>query len=253
MKRRHLTERQKKPMLGRIKVGVAGLSPGAGVSFLTAVLAGFLADVFQANPAVLELGSPCLYEAMGLSRHFEEGKLRFYSQELTAGESPRRLRNFYAGINWLVRSPGETDWEEQFGREVHLLNNAEGDFLLCDLSGLKKEEQLWQTLSQMDFVILVVDPLPSRLLMGQAVLEQLRDRKVKPLLLVNKNNGGVRSRELKRFLMGEAFISIPFLPPEPIYRAEYGCKPPFRIPELQALLEGPISRLCRMLIGEREG
>lgn len=253
MKRRHLKDRGKKPVLGRIKVGLTGLSPGAGVSFVTSILAGFLADVIHGNPAVLELGSPSLYEAMGLSRHFSEGKLRFYSQELAAGESPRALRNVYAGINWLVRSPKETAWEEQLSQALRLVNNAEGDFILCDLSGFTKEKLLLQAISEMDAVILVVDPLPSRLLMGQAVLERLKTTGAEPFLLVNKNNGGVRRRELNRFLLGEDFISVPYLPPEPIYRAEYACKPPSRAPELRALLEGPISRLCRLLIGEREG
>lgn len=253
MKQSHLTDREKKPVLGRIKVGLIGLSPGAGVSFLTSVLAGFLADVFHANPAVLELGNPCLYEAIGLFRHFPEGKLRFYSQELVEGESPRAFQNRYAGINWLVRSPNETDWEQRFGQELRLVNNGEGDFILCDLSGFTKEEALWQLLFEMDQVILVADPLPSRLLMGQAFLEQLREKRMEPILLINKDNKGVRHRDLKRFFAKEALIHIPFLPPEPIYRAEYGCKLPFRVAELAQLIEEPISSLCRLLIAKWEG
>jgi hypothetical protein len=61
--------------MDKLKVGVTGISPGAGASFLAGCLARFLANTGKHSPAVVELGRGSLFDSYGMERRFAEGRI----------------------------------------------------------------------------------------------------------------------------------------------------------------------------------
>ncbi|MBR6473216.1 MAG: hypothetical protein IKS99_05795 [Firmicutes bacterium] len=100
-------------------------------------------------------------------------------------------------------------------------------------------------LTDLDVIVGVIDPLPSRMEEGAprfAVLSQ-RDNVI---WLVNKDNPGVNHRELRGFLELEPSFSQEALPYEKICRAGYNCE---KVPEMYELtgiekLADHIRKLC---------
>ena len=104
-----------------------------------------------------------------------------------------------------------------------------------------RPESLWEA----DFVIGVVDPLPSRFRSGVQQLEALRDNQIRfgkrfsPLLnlpspvlwVLNKDNPQVSRRELERSLNVKFDFAVPLLPSEVFYKAECSSVPIFQMLE----------------------
>ena len=215
------------------RIGFVSLTQGAGSRFVAANLACFLAQEVHLDPAVLELGRPGLSDALALDRRFAGKPFD------PAGGLPNKA----AGVNWQVQAPaelqksgrGETEplaleppgWYEQ----LRLMDRVEGDVVLCLWSGSVPELQQ-EFLRQMDRTVLVIDPLPSRLLAGwNGSAVPCTD-----ITVINKMNKGVKIRQLQSFLERRPCASVPLVPAEHLYRAEYnGCFPYELEPVRQAL------------------
>lgn len=219
----------------RKKWGMIGISRGAGSSFLTAVTAGFLAARKQ-NPAVLELGKGTLYDSLGLQRHFLHRPYESPYDVVREDGNVKQVANMYKGINWAVQTEENRNRAFDFREDMRLIYHVRGDILLCDFSGRtaigEQAEDTWHLLREMDRVFVIVDPLPSKLLEGSATLARLRLSQLPITYVVNKDNPGVDSRELKGFLRLPRCVYIPCLSHQLIYSAEYGCKDPYSIKEI---------------------
>jgi len=83
--------------------------------------------------------------------------------------------------------------------------------------------------SSVDCVILVIDPLPKKILDNIPIYEEVRRLpEEKVFYLVNKMNEGVNVRELSRFLKQSFLYFQEFISPEEIYSLEYSNKETFR-------------------------
>ena len=169
-----------------------------------------------------ELGKPYFYGALGFEKRFAIRGFVSYTQLLQNG-SVQELNNTADGINWAVLSPQDAapDTPELF----RLIYNLPGDNVILDCSGLSDEVKL-NVLAEADRAIVVIDPLPTRLLEAYSFLEDVRLRLPKAELLVNKMNKGVHKNELKRFLGGAGFSELPLYDQSGIYKAEYNCRLP---------------------------
>jgi len=220
------------------RIGIVSAMCGAGGKFIAANYACFLAEEGE-KPAVLELGGSGLYDVLGMDKRFA-GRTFF-----PRGGPP----NIAAGVNWSLLLPDSTagpESMERFYERLRLIDRTEGTVVLCLLNGLSPAERDL-LLRDMDASLLVVDPLPSRLL-GTADVLRLSDREEKRILpLVNKMNGGVKRHELTSFLGMRAFPEIPLVPAEEIYRAEYACRVPYESKEVRDLLRPAFRKLRRTL------
>ena len=95
---------------------------------------------------------------------------------------------------------------------------------------LSDDAYLDEVLPEMDEVMLVVDPLPGRLLLGEERLRRVLMEYPDARIIVNKMNAGVHRAELRRFLGNARTTEIPFIDPPLIYRAEYSCVLPAELP-----------------------
>lgn len=229
------------------KVAVAGLGRGCGVSFVAGLLAGVAVERGWASVAFAELGTPCFYEALGMEKRFFHRNFQPFYRFLKEGENPGAIDNEEGGIRWLLRCPPALEGTRDFQPlsltdRLRLIHNARGSLRLLDCSGLE-DEALWELLPELDRLIVVADPLPSRLLPRAGMLDRLSAEPDKCLLVVNKMNKGVQARELKRFLGGLRRVELPYLPPEDRYRAEYRCQLPYDLPQLRRQVEAPLELL----------
>lgn len=240
---------EKYAAMDKFKVGIVGISPGAGAGFLTGCLARYLANTEKHSPAVVELGKGSLFDSFGMDKRFA-GRLwfRFY-ESLRENKSIRGMRNMDEGINWILKSPAEGDVSLSFEEKLRLAVHARGDVILCDLSGETAPD--FQLLRSMDQIITVIDPMPSKMLAGYPLLcslKALETERGNMIYAVNKMNRGVNRRQMSDFLKVRKPVFLPLVNPESVYTAEYNCKIPYSIGEVKSVLQGPLEEIVSALI-----
>lgn len=231
-----------------LKVGITGISPGVGASFLTGCLARYLTNTGRHNPAVIELGTGSLYDSYGMDKRFAGRTwFRFY-EALFEKRSIRGIRNMDEGINWILRSPDESKISLTYEQQLRLISHAKGDILLCDLSG--EFEQDHELLRSLDQLIVVIDPMPSKMLAGYQTLcnmKMLDSERDKIIFVINKMNRGVNRRQMLDFLKIRKPVILPLVNSESVYTAEYNCKIPYTLGEVKNVLQGPMEELASAL------
>lgn len=236
---------EKYAAMDRLKIGVVGISQGAGTSFLTGCFARYLANTGKHSPAVVELGRGSLYDSCGMDKRFAGRPwFRFY-QALEGNRSIRGMRNMDEGINWILRAPDEEKLCLSFEQKLLLASHARGDVILCDLSGETEPDE--QLLRSMDQIIAVIDPMPSKMLAGYKALGSLKVLETERgavVYVISKMNRGVNRRQMLDFLKIPKPIFLPLINPECVYTAEYNCKIPYAVSEVKSALQKPLGELA---------
>jgi len=252
----------------RVRLGFVGMAAGAGATTLSFAAAEYLAGLSakrgggaESGPrqtgrgraiTMLELdlgtdasaGMP--YDKIGIDRRFAgRDFISFY--RLAAENKPLHgVRNIDGGVGWALRVPGDPEPAPDPTTLHRLISNIAGDILICDISaqgilnGTKprmNREALIALLADLDHIVLVFDPLPSRLLASVPAAEACRAAAaagVPSTYVFNKLNEGVNLREALRFTGIKDFLPFPAIPAEAVYRAEYACRS--LAPELSAPL-----------------
>lgn len=230
--------------IDRMKIGFLGLSGGAGTGFLSSVLARVLAEKGGYRPAVLELGSGGLYDSLGMDRRFSERHYFSFHKAVSQDKSIRGRNNESDGVNWALIPTGETADSLDLYRRIRLINNVSGDVILCRLAGLP-EKDFWNVLREMDRIVLIIDPLPSKMLPGYELLCSLRISHFPVIYTVNKFNGGVYRRELLDYLKIKKLHYIPLISQEAIYGAEYTCRTAYDMAGVPKQLDKPLESLIK--------
>ena len=245
---------------GRVKIGFAGLAAGAGVTTLCFAAAEYLASVFskQADRSVtmLELdlradapaGRP--YDKIGIDRRFAGRDFVSLYRLAAEGKPLHGVRNIDGGVSWALRLPSEHGPTPDPTTLHRLMNNAAGDIILCDISaqgilnsagpGLNRDA-LKALLADLDHIICVFDPLPSRLLASVPASEVCRAAEadgVPVTWVFNKINAGVNLREATRFTGIKDYTAFPAVSAEAVYSAEYACRSLASDPGIKAALSG---------------
>lgn len=241
---REAEEREHYAAMDKLKIGIVGISNGVGTSFLTGCLAKYLANTGKHLPAVVELGQGTLFDTYGMDRRFAGRSYYFFYKALTENRSVRGVQNLDEGINWILMSPEEEHVQLTFEQKLRLVCHAKGDIILCDFSGRVEEE--FELLLNMDQIITVIDPLPSRMLKGYEMLckiKALEFRQTEIIYVINKLNRGVNRGQMADFLKLKAPVLVPLIPVESIYSAEYNCKIPYTLSEVKKVLKEPFQQL----------
>jgi len=227
-----------------LRIGVASAQRGAGTSFIASLIA-FRAAEGKADVCLCEPAGSYFYAALGMDRRFVNREFEPLLRALEAKRPLRRIRNVEFGVNWLLRAPGELRPLSE-AELFRLIAMPPGDICVYDLSGLSGEA-LTGALAEMDSVALVFDPLPSKLIPAYGQAERLRLSFPDAVIVVDRMNKGVHRAELQKYLGTRSFISVPALPAESIYKAEYNCVPAALQPENKKLLAGVCKELADKL------
>jgi hypothetical protein len=97
-----------------------------------------------------------------------------------------------------------------------------------------------------DACAVVLDPMPTKLFAAADFLGRVRASLPDAVLIVNKMNGGVHEKELARFLGTSGYFSVPSVPYDLMYRAEYDCQLPSRLPQAAGILGKTQDMLIKM-------
>ena len=221
-------DRASKGHFRQYRIGVAGACSGCGASFVAGTAAFFLAE--KGGCTLAELGRPHFYHALDVPRRFPSGFL-FYEDLLRDKKSLLTVKNMYGGLDLLLRRPDAGGFPPPM-----TACRLPGDAAVFDLSGAD-DAFLDEVLPEMDGILLVADPLPSRLLAGEERIRRLLMEYPGARIIVNKMNSGVLRTELRRFLGGAEALEIPFIDPALIYRAEYICVLPAELPQVRRTVE----------------
>jgi len=227
---------------GRKRIGFVGLAAGTGATTLCFAAAEYLAVLSESSVTMLELdlrpdapaGTP--YDKVGIDRRFA-GRDFFSLYRLAAEGKPLAgVCNIDGGINWVLRFPGEPGSVPDPTTLHRLVNNVSGDIVLCDISapGIlnysgsnKCRDTLKAILADLDHIVCIFDPLPSRLLASVPAAEVCRAAAaagVPVTYIINKFNPGVNVREVTRFTGLRDYLPFPAIPAEDVYAAEYACR-----------------------------
>ncbi len=242
------------------RIAVAGAGRDVGVSLAAGLLSAYIADIAgsQETVSLIEMGSPYFYEAFGIEKRFIHREFLSFYDILNRRGNIKGLSNIEENINWILRCPPKpqssnsvydtsVQVRQQKGispdislsHSFRLLHNVCGTILIFDCSGMP-EDVLWDVLPEMDGIILVIDPMPSRLIPSGIMIQRLRLTMDRTVLVVNKMNKGVHRGELCRFLGTKDFPFLPFVNPESLYKAEYNCMLPYSIPSVKKETEAHI-------------
>ena len=227
------------------RIAVAGICRGAGASFVSGLLARQLAG--QGRLTLAELGKSYFYAATGMEKRFAARPFAFYSRLIETGKGVKSVYNLEDGINWALREPGSAP-EKEPSTIFRCFSSLPGDIVIGDCSGLERELS-FAVLAEADKAVVVVDPMPSALFEAFDFIEDVRLRLPQAVIVVNKMNPGVHQGELRRFLGTRDYISLPLLPGQLLYKAEYNCMLPADMPEVQDVMGQCLKPLAERIIG----
>ena len=218
------------------KIGIVGLSAGAGVTTLALALAECLSSKQKSAPVTyLEIsegpdersaaGLP--YDKIGIDRHFAGRDFVSFYRLAAEGKPLSGKYNLSGGVNWVLRMP--VDMRHTIGASalLRLIDNVDGAPVICDISSSLSLGTLADVLADMQRIICVVDPLPSKLLAGGPVMDRVRSAEHAGITVdyvLNKMNTGVNLREVKRFVSLNEPVEISAVKLQTVYAAEYACR-----------------------------
>lgn len=233
--------------VARKKIGIIGLGSGCGVTTIGTILAKLASKDEMRKVHYLEITTPnknkaLIFDALGMDKRFVNRRFIDYYEEVKEGNHIGHLANREEGLSWaLVTKENVSKGTHLSTREkIHLINNLEYDILFCDLElGVEpwnKMEEERSLLIEMNILIVVIDPLPSKLLGSYYLLQwikALEEKGLPVIYVVNKYNKGIQKRDFFDFIKLRPDFFIPFLPPEEFYTCEYTCQLPYRITGLR--------------------
>ncbi len=246
----------------RMKIGVAGVCGGVGTSFVACLLAKALSEQKNRKVAFVEAGavagpaggstsSTCLYHSLGMDRRFDGRVFTDYFRTIATGEPVGDRCNMEERINWALAVPGAPGaWEH---RELkaedycYLVNNIGGNTVICDLGNLYYQPDLYR---EMDILIWVLDPLPSRLIAGMerlSLARRLQAEGRRSAFVINRWNDGVNRREFSAFFKEKNRFYLPLISQELIYKGEYNCTIPWGQKEIKAEMKPNMEKIWGFL------
>jgi hypothetical protein len=233
----------------RTRIGVVGLSAGAGVSLLAFSMARHIANMKRRTPTLLELSDGdegvCgwNYDAIGIDRRFAGREYVSFYRRVAEGRGAGGAVNMDEGINLALRLPSEPEITLDTQQMTSLIGGVAGDVLICDFSarlgfgcadgdGDARLARLKTLLRDMSLILCVVDPAPSKLLGGHkrlSMLKELESDSHNVLYAINKFGNGVNKRELYNYLKPRRKTAVGRIDPDELCEAEYGCKNPYQM------------------------
>ncbi|MBR0140474.1 MAG: hypothetical protein IJM17_09340 [Firmicutes bacterium] len=239
----------------KTRIMVVPAFSGAGASFTAASLAVFLAGRTDEKarrakglPPRVTLAEPAggdLFSALGMEERFVNRSFESFTGAIEKGESLKDICNARNGVNCLFRVPGR-DGDLSLPGLFRLISSAPGEIVVFDCSGLDREV-LKDAAAEAEKRVLVIDPLPVRLIENGGFIGRFLLRFPDTVTVVNKMNSGVRKAELDRYLGRRTYVSLPCLPAETVYKAQYNCLSPAELEEGREQLTAPMEALIKKL------
>lgn len=231
MRRRFVRQQESPAEREQLSIAVTGLGRDAGTTLVSTSLAIFYAEkgksVTFTECCVPGRSCSFLYDAVAMEQRFYGRTFRDFYEIVLSGGRIRDLRNMERGVNWRIPLPQDRGLSETECRDIasQLTAGARDQVCIFDVQagfdGFPVRE--------MDALIAVADPLPSRLVnqAGQvARLLQMAEDPDSPrvFIVVNKVNPGVNRRQVSSFFGGQVSAWLPAFDLKELYGDEFACR-----------------------------
>lgn len=226
----------------QLNIAVTGLGRSVGTTFVGTALAFYCRDqgkdVSYCQCLTPSKAARLLYDEVAMEQRFLRRSFVDVYEKISSGETVTGTRghtrqlNREEDISWILPS-GKNSQDLTESQQARLLTIPRGEVCIFDFEA---EYQWNHLLMDMDAIVVVVDPLPSRLI---HVKERFRFFKRMELSgcpviwMVNRMNQGVNLRQVKGYLKTNEMLKIPAFPTESMYRCEYDCRFPWEDGEIR--------------------
>ena len=206
----------------------------------------YIRDSFKGS---MYMRDSLIYDSIGIGKRFSNREFAPFYTLVKKRKYIRGIKNMDAGVNWALM----TSYESKTGsaltalEEARLINNIYGDVIICDMGSEIKISRL----DEMDKIICVVDPMPSRLIGSRVVYQNLKEEEHKGkeiIWIINKANGGINKKCFREYIKIKKPITIPLIRPEHFYTAEYNCRIPFEQREIKSKVRPQFEEIVKHII-----
>lgn len=228
------SEWKKEKYIEQKKIAVTGLSRSAGTTFVASALAFYFRDMGKKvtfTQCLEPLDADHLfYDAVAMDKRFARRSFVDFYRKIVDEEPLRNLENREAGINWILPVPQKKTEETATAKALserqraRLSSAAKGEVCIFDIEADFKWNHL---LLDMDVLVVVVDPLPSKMIQAAERFKMLKKLELSGcsvVWMVNHMNPGVSKRQVKSYLKTGDIYWIPSFDEEAFYEAEYTCR-----------------------------
>lgn len=247
---REFVQLEKYDTLEKIKVGVIGLTSGVGTTTVATWIAKTLSENGK-SVAYVEFGNPykgksLLFESVAMDQRFSNRKFCDYYSEIISGGKIKQFKNIEEGINWALITPDNCAEEVALSQLqlVKLLENIAGEVVVADINN----DVDLKLLDVLDVIVVVADPLPSKLLSSRNKLQELKKYELRNkniIWVVNKMNEGVNKKEVKNYFKEKNINYIKEVPLSELYYSEYQCKFSFTNKKLKEILNSDLLEISK--------
>ncbi len=247
----------------QLNIAVTGLGRSVGTTFVATALAFYFRDkgktVSFCQCLTPSKAGSLLYDAVAMDQRFARREfcdvyerihasepLRFAATGAGWGKQKEKLLNTEEGISWILPT-GQSSRADAIGhngmdlaqtdlteaQQARLLTIPRGEVCVFDFEA---DNQWNQTLMDMDVIIVVVDPLPSKMIHSKERFKFLKKLELAGCIVVwvvNYVNRGINLRQVKAYLKTNQIIRVPTFQAELIYECEYACRFPWENAEIQ--------------------
>ena len=206
---------------------MTGLGRSVGTTLVSSSLAFFFEEK-GCDVSFTECREPAyaenlFYDSVSMDKRFANRDFADIYKCIDEGITVKKADNPEGNINWTLVTPenrkaGITLNSEKRGR---LIQSAKGDICIFDVE-TRNEWNVY--LIDMDLILVIVDPMPSKLIGSVDRFRRLRKMEfdgTEIRWIVNRVNNGVNKREVKKYLKSENVFWLENIPADKIYASEY--------------------------------
>ena len=235
-------------------IGVMGSGSGNGTTTVATALAHYYGKMNH-RVCYTECKDPdrrshLFYDSADMKRHFPNEEIISVYSNIKLEKPIRNLRNVKNNVNWRIVTP--EDVENQYilteRERWELITSAMGDICVFDFESNGKWDNF---ISNMDLIILVIDPLPSKLIRDRnrmIDIQSLDNGEVPFFHLVNHMNDGVSKRQIKKYITGSNPLFIKSIDLEKVYALEFRCKPLWSDPEVDGIFANTFAKISENMV-----
>lgn len=237
---------------GQLNIAVTGLGRGVGTTLVASSLACFFAEKGNSVTFVQcddpEEGSGLLFDAAAMDRRFYGREFQDAYGTLASGGGVRRLCNLEDGVNWLLITPDDVKAGIELSAEqrASLVYGPRDEVCIFDLCC---REDWAGFLRDMDRIIAVVDPLPSRMAAATERFRMLRalenSRESGFSWLVSGVNSGVSRRQVRGYLKSSNIMWVGRAGADSIYADEFRCRFHWENEEIRRIFEDTFTKVSQ--------
>ena len=212
-------------------IGITGSGPGCGATTLGAAIACYFGrqnhTVSFTECKSHNLWGTLFFDSVDMSRRFKNDEFLSIYELVRKNQSAKQVRNIWENVNWRLYTSEDRSSKEELSdqQKWKLICSATGEICIFDFDSCGSWDAF---LENMDIIIVVIDPLPSRLIRDRqriAFFQQLDEKGIPIYIVINHMNTGVSRRQVKRIFKGERLFFLDHVPAAQVYASEFRCQP----------------------------